>query len=197
MHVIDRFGFKNVIKHPTRVTATTKTLLDVTIISDTSKLVKAGVSDTGIADHRLNYTVLKLSRNRMPPRTREVRNWKKCKKANFKEKLKSVPWNTCNIFDDIDDNYWMMEKLYKDVSTEFLPKRKVKMRSKSLPWINKRYKLLKQAQKTKDPEDFEKYIYYFSSRRPENFENENIFSASKLLKLTWGSILGREERFWT
>ena len=59
----------------------------------------------------------------------------------------------------------MMEKLYKDVSTEFLPKRKVKMRSKSLPWMNgdipklmnKRYKLLQQAQKTKDPEDFEKY----------------------------------------
>ena len=59
----------------------------------------------------------------------------------------------------------MMEKLYKDVSTEFLPKRKVKMRSKSLPWMNgdirklmnKRYKLLQQAQKTKDPEDFERY----------------------------------------
>ena len=39
------------------------------------------------------------------------------------------------------------------------------MRSKSLPWMNgdicklmnKRYKLLKQAQKTKDSEDFEKY----------------------------------------
>ena len=79
------------IKYPTRVTATTKTLLDVTIISDTSKLVKAGLFDTGIADHRLNYTVLKLSRNRIPPRTREVINWKKCKEANFKEKLKSVP----------------------------------------------------------------------------------------------------------
>ena len=91
LHVIDRFGFKNVIKHPTRVTATTKTLLDVTIISDTSKLVKAGVFDTGIADHRLNYTVLKLSRNRIPPKTREVINWKKCKEANFKEKHKSVP----------------------------------------------------------------------------------------------------------
>ena len=58
-----------------------------------------------------------------------------------------------------------MEKLYKDVPTEILPKRKVKMRSKSLPWMNgdirklmnKRYKLLKQAQNTKDPKDFEKY----------------------------------------
>ena len=133
MHVIDRFGFKNVTKYPTRVTATTKTLLDVTVISDTSKLVKAGVFDTGIAGHQLNYTVLKLSRNRIPPRTREVINWKKYKEANFKEKLKSVTWYTCNIFYDIDDNYWMMEKLYKDVSTEFLPKRTVKMCSKSLP----------------------------------------------------------------
>ena len=165
LHVIDRFAFKNVIKHPTGVTATTKTLLDVTIISDTSMLVKAGVFDTRIADNRLNCTVLKLSRNRIPPRTREVINCKKCKEANFTEKLKFVPWHTCNIFYDIDDNYWMMEKLYKDVSTEFLPKRKVKMRSKSLPWMNgdirklmnKRYKLLKQAQKTQDPEDFEKY----------------------------------------
>ena len=32
---------------------------------------------------------------------------------------------------------------------------------------------------------------------PKILKMKNFFSAWKLLKLTWGSILGREERFWT
>ena len=31
---------------------------------------------------------------------------------------------------------------------------------------------------------------HFSSRRPENFENEKVSSALKLLKLTWGVTFG-------
>ncbi len=106
---------------------------------------------THIADHRLNYTVLKLSKTRIPPKTREVIKLKKCNQPKFKEELSLVPWHVCNVFSDIDDNYWMVEILYQNVAKDFLLKIKAKLYTKSLPWMNgeirklmnKRYKQLK------------------------------------------------------
>ena len=127
--------------------------------------MKSGAFDTCIADHRLNYTVLKVSKTRVPPKAREAVNWKKCNQLKFKEELSLAPWHVCNVFNDIDDNYRMVKALYKNVSQEFLPKRKAKLYTKSFPWMNgeirrlmnERYKQLKKAQHTKDPKEYDKY----------------------------------------
>ena len=95
----------------------------------------------------------------------KIIDWKKCNVRNFKEEIRLVPWHSCQVFDDVDDNYWMIEKLYEQRSKEQLPKRKAKIRTKSLPWvnskirklINQRYKQLIKAQKSKDPEDCKIY----------------------------------------
>ena len=64
-------------------------------------------------------------------------DWKKCNQDEFKAAVALAPWHTCDLFDDIDDNYWMVETLYKNIKVDFLPQRKVKVRSrKSLPWVN-------------------------------------------------------------
>ena len=67
LNVITKFGLVNVIKQPTRITTTSQTLIDVSLTSDKSKVAKAGICDTGIADHRLNYAVLRLQRKRVSP----------------------------------------------------------------------------------------------------------------------------------
>ena len=59
----------------------------------------------------------------------------------------------------------MVEKLYKDVTNEYIPKRKAKIRSKSPPWMdtkirklmNQRYSLLKKANRTQDAQAREEY----------------------------------------
>ena len=150
LRILNRHGLSNVIKDFTRITDNTRSLIDLSISSNKSKIKKAGTFDTGIADHRLNYCVLHLFRKRSPAKLKTVVDWKHCDIKNFKDSLALVPWHTCNIFDDIDDNYWLAESLYKDLSKEFLKTRKAKIRDKSLPWMNsdirklmnKRYKLL-------------------------------------------------------
>ena len=93
----------------------------------------------------------------------------------------------------------MMESLYKDVSVEFLLKRKVKMRTKSFPWMNrdvhklmnKRYKLLKRAQKSKDPKDFEKY---------KSLRNQVNIALKRAESSYWKDLLKSKEKgsrdFW-
>lgn len=135
-NVLRKFALTNVIKEPIRVTETTKTLIDLSVISDRPKVVRTGVFDTCIADHRLIYTVLKLSRTRVPPVIRSVIDWKNCNQDIFRQQVAVIPWHACNVFDDIDDNYCMGNALYQDIKLGFLPKRKPKVRSKSVPWMN-------------------------------------------------------------
>lgn len=75
----------------------------------------------------------------------------------FKTTLEDTPWWVTNIFDDVDDvaNAW---ELYKGVVDDYVTERIAKVRTDSLPWfttdlrklLNKRFKLLKKWQKTKD-----------------------------------------------
>ena len=91
------------------------TLIDLSITSDRAKVLKAGVFDTCIADHKLIYTVLKLSKARFPPVIRSVIDWKNCNEDTFRQQVAFIPWHACNVFDDIDDNYWMANALYQDI----------------------------------------------------------------------------------
>ena len=149
---------QNIIKDPTRITEDTKTLIDVLLVSDPDKVERSGVFDVGIADHRMIYSILKYHRKKVSPVIRMVTDKNKFDRSKFREMIQTVPWHTCNIFDDIDDNVWMVEKLYKDVTNEYIPKRKAKIRSKSLPLMNskiqklmnQRYSLLKKANSTQD-----------------------------------------------
>ena len=131
---LNQYKLSNVIKEPTRITNTTNTLPDLVIASDRSKISKAGTHETGIADHRLVHAIIKLTKTRTPPKTRTVVDWNKCDVNKFKEAIEQVPWNACSIFEDVDDNYWIMEKLYKDVAKDFLPTRTVKVKTAMGRW---------------------------------------------------------------
>ena len=65
LKVLRNYGLVNVIKQPTRVTASTKSLIDLSTVSEKEKVLKSGVFYTGIADHRLNYSTLKTMKNKM------------------------------------------------------------------------------------------------------------------------------------
>ena len=149
----------NVITEPTRIAETSGTLLDLTLVSNESKILKAGTFDPAISDHKLIYTIVNLNRRREKPVMKTVRNYKLVNKENFKLALQNAPWWISNLFDDIDDVVNTWELLYKDVVNEFITEQNVKLRQNSLAWVNtdikkllsKRYKFLKIWQQTKNP----------------------------------------------
>lgn len=49
-NMLRKFALINVIKEPTRITENTKTLIDLSIISNRTKVVKAGVFNTCIVN---------------------------------------------------------------------------------------------------------------------------------------------------
>ncbi|RMX36495.1 hypothetical protein pdam_00010010 [Pocillopora damicornis] len=136
--ILRKHGLSNVIKDYTRVTETSRSTIDLSITSKKCQIKTAG---------------------KPPPVIREVTDWKNINIESFKESLSQVPWHVRNTFDEVDDNYWLLQYMYNEIANDHLKKRKAKVRITSLPWINgeirklmnKRYKQLRKAQTTNSP----------------------------------------------
>ena len=92
------------IKDPTRVTETTRTVLDLVIVNDTSKVIISGVQDICIEDHKLidlKYTTLKGIKSK--PKIITVKNYKQFDKKAFNNDIENAQRCVCSTFDDIDD----------------------------------------------------------------------------------------------
>ena len=67
-HVLVTNNLTNVIKGYTRVTSTTRTLIDHIITSNPDRIATTGSYETCISDHNIVYTVYKLKTKRAPPK---------------------------------------------------------------------------------------------------------------------------------
>ena len=170
LKVLNSFNMKNIINKPARITADTSTIIDLIITSDKSKIKSQGCYDTDISDHHIVYAILNLYKKKSWPRLIEVKNYKDLDVESLKRDNEQAPLGICKLFDDVDDSTWCWEQLYKSILNSYVSTRKVKVRSKSLPWMNteirkemnKRYKLLKKAQK--HPKSSELWTEYRKQR---------------------------------
>ena len=153
-------GLKNIINSPTRITANSKSLIDLVITSQPSKIQTSGSIDLGISDHHLIFAVFKVARSNPKPKVISTRNYKLLDTQQLRSDFDQAPWHITGLFDDIDDSVYAWQYLYNEILHYHLPPRDVRIRDKSLPWINtstrkemnKRYKLLKKAKSSGDPE---------------------------------------------
>ena len=154
--ILAAHSLTNVIMNFTRITATSKTLIDLAITANPDKLIKSGTYAMGLSDHDLIFIIIQLHRTKNPPKIISVRNYKDIDTAKIKTELETVPWHIISIFDDVDDSLWCWEYLYHSVISEHVKTRKVKVRKNNQPWmtgevrkaINNRYKLLIKARST-------------------------------------------------
>ena len=151
IQLLNSFNYKNMIKKPTRTTENTNTLLDLLIVSNSSKIHASGVIDYAIADHKFIYAIYDLKLKRTNPSIITSQSFKNVDESQLKEDLEHAPWWACLTFEDVDDISWAWEVMFKDIINDHATTRQVKIKRNSLPWMtsairkemNKRYKLLK------------------------------------------------------
>ena len=56
----------------------------------------------------------------------------------FLSDLKNIPWDSCNIYDNIDDIWSQWSGLFKQVRDEHVPVKRVQLRDNQLPWISQK-----------------------------------------------------------
>ena len=120
----------------TRITETSKTIIDLIITSDTSKVSTAGCFHSGISYHHIVFTVLNLFRIRKKPIVKQVKNYKNVNLDAVQNDFEIGPWQICSIFEDLDDTVWAWEYLFKSIVDTHITTRQAKVRSDSLQWMN-------------------------------------------------------------
>ena len=78
---------ENIITQPTRIDRTTQTLLDLKIVSDVNKVISEGVAHAGISDHSIVYANIKISRDKVKPIVKTVKDLKNINKDQFKDEI--------------------------------------------------------------------------------------------------------------
>ena len=159
LHLFEQFDLQNVVEQPTRVTLETKTLIDLIVTTKPELFNIKRALPVGISDHSLVYATLKLRQRRPPPRIITFRNFQNFSIKEFQADLSCVPFHEADVFEDNDDVQWAWSLMFNEISHKHAPFKKIKIRSKSDPWItneirrkmNYRYKLFKSAvRNTKD-----------------------------------------------
>ena len=132
----NQFCLTNTISVPTRVTASTKTLLDVILVSHPERFVSGGTLRLGISDHDLIYIVRKQRLPKPNVRSIECRSMKNFDEPAFLSSLSDIPWDTAYTFDDVNDIWCHWESLLKQAIDHHAPLKPVNLKSNHLPWIN-------------------------------------------------------------
>ena len=100
---ITRHDLTQLITEATRVTETSRTLIDVILVNNAHRFIESGVVPVALSDHYLVYCVLKTGKIKATPKTMEYRSYKNFDNNAFLEDLKCVPWHVIENEEDIDD----------------------------------------------------------------------------------------------
>ena len=163
--IFETFNMHNMIQEATRSTISSRSLLDLFVTTTKDLISSSGVFPLGLSDHDLIYATIRLKNKRPPPKFIKTRNYKRMDVETFKHDLECTLFHIASIFEEPDDQLWVWERLFDDISNEHAPWREIKVRSFSSPWItceirhkmNRRYKLFNAAISSKCPEQWSNY----------------------------------------
>ena len=128
--ILSSFRYSNVIKHPTRVTENSKSLIDLIIVSPNlhTSHTMAGSIDLDISDRDLMYAVFSVIRSKPKPKIISVKNHKSPDVYKLKEDLDKAPWHIISAVEDIEDSVYSWENMFKDILGNHIKCRKAKVR---------------------------------------------------------------------
>ena len=84
------YQFEQIIKEPTRVTATSRTLIDLAFCNKPEMITMSGVDHVGISDRSLIYVCRKISIPRNEPKVIRSRQFKHYDKNSFLAELRDI-----------------------------------------------------------------------------------------------------------
>ena len=190
--IMQLYQLTQVINEPTRVTKSTKSILDVCITSSPDKIIQSGVVHLGVSDHSLIYATRKLNSVIKGDRQNlvEFRNFRKFNAESFLNYLYMLPWVELDSKKNVDQMWKSWKTLFLKVLDKHAPKRSKRIRRKgNVPWFNKtvknklfqRDRFKRVAIKTNNENDWK---LYKSSRNAANIALRNAkkeYYATKFL----------------
>ena len=129
-------NMKQLITLPTRVTETSKTLIDVIFTLNPAITVDSGVVETHISDQYLVFAVLNLRMPKPPAAYGVARSYKHYDPQSFLSDLNKIPWYENILSDDVNEKLLHFNRTFFRVLDNRAPIKKIKIKHRKCPFIN-------------------------------------------------------------
>ena len=135
LDIFDIYGLHQLISEPTRITKTSKLLIDL-CITNSQNVVNSGVFQLGISDHFLVYMTRKVNYARTGGSSIiETRQFKRFKAENFLQDLEQKDWNCIVSHSDPNKMWDAWRNLMMSAIDKHAPLKKKRVGKKKSPWI--------------------------------------------------------------
>ena len=147
---MEPFGLDQLVSEATRVTSTSKTLIDHIYSNCPENVTSIDVPKIGLSDH---FPIFFTRKMHVQPKkgkhyTISYRSFKNFDEAKFSNDLNDVPWDIIRIFDDTNDILNAWSDLFLEVVDANVPIKQHRVKRKNQPeWITSD---LLDAMKTRD-----------------------------------------------
>jgi hypothetical protein len=168
-----------IITDPTRITGTTRSLIDLVFVNNQHRIVDSGVVSLSLSDHSLVYCVVKSGVKKAPPRTIEYRSYKSFNANTFIQDMNNVPWHVVENESDIDSAVLMWNKLFCDIADAHAPVKRRRVKGTQVPWMNSK---ISEAMQDRDyhhrkAAKSNKTYHWNMYKQLRNFVNKEVKSA--------------------
>ena len=182
------YNLLTLITTPTRMTETSKSILDVILALDTKQVQMATVMENSISDHDLVYVTLRLKKACSKPVYITTRGFKNYIPFDFNSDVSLAPSSIVDVFDDVEDKLCAFDLLFTEILDHHAPVKTFKVRGKPNPCVTDDIRGLmktrddwcKKAKKTNDPLSWTSYRYFRQEVKREIRIAEQEFVAEQI-----------------
>ena len=97
------YNFTQLIKEPTRITDTSRTMIDLVFANNEHRIVKSGIT------------------TKTKPRILEHRSYKNFDPTLFNDDLRNIPWYIVENEDNVNDALFTWNKMFSEVADQHAP----------------------------------------------------------------------------
>ena len=129
-------GLDQLIQEPTRITDSTKTLIDLIFVSESDKISQSGVLPVNFSDHLITFCTRKVNRGTFEGnKTAKLRSFKNYTQELFIEKLQNVNWLPVIECENVNDAWKLFNDLFYQVIDKVAPEKDVRVKQRTEPWF--------------------------------------------------------------
>ena len=135
--IIDPFELTQLIKTPTRITATSRTLIDLLLVKKPESVLYSGACDVpGVSDHFLIYMAYSLKKQPFKPIKVTRRDFKNFDEQGFQIAAETAMWENVLSVDSVNDKVTVFENVFTELLDTFAPYKTFTIRKpNSTPWL--------------------------------------------------------------
>ena len=119
--ITETYQYIQLIDQPTRITTTTRTLIDHIFTNKPDIIRNHGVLHVGISEHSLIYAIYKHNTPKTDPKVIESRQFKNFDSDAFIEDIKETPFHLASLLDDPNEMWEVWKSLFLEIANKHAP----------------------------------------------------------------------------